>query len=395
MALSSPVHTCSPFGNTAPVGFIIPINDDKLIYTTTCQETHCAITNIYLSTDNLASGELRYSNAPCVYGNSGITNLYAYNDSEFTYCLYENAYMKQYYTQNTFNTRVTAGGACGAALAISPNYVFGTAGSYIFRTDKMGAQSTYSYFPMYGITGKLIFKNDSVGFALGKFTSSSSKTMLIRIANSGFSWTPALIDSVDPIINYDISPQGNIYLLKKSGAVLKSANNGVNFSPLISAPAGMYTCMRFANDLTGFIGGTGGVLFKTADGGNSWTVETSNTNQDIRSIYTFNYSAYFVDASKKVYRSQQPLGVFENNHANVTLSIYPNPASGLVTVKYNYKTANELKVEVVDALGKKLMENCLTNELALDISDLSNGIYFIRVYENKNLLKTEKLLVTN
>jgi len=69
------------------------------------------------------------------------------------------------------------------------------------------------------------------------------------------------------------------------------------------------------------------------------------------------------------------------------LAIFPNPTTGMITVN----TTALLNMVIQNLEGKVVMEKQRTN--AIDITQLANGVYFIKLLDkNNNVLKTEKIL---
>ncbi|RYD97141.1 MAG: T9SS type A sorting domain-containing protein [Sphingobacteriales bacterium] len=65
------------------------------------------------------------------------------------------------------------------------------------------------------------------------------------------------------------------------------------------------------------------------------------------------------------------------------VSVFPNPSStGVVLVKYNFKTSMDVKLEVVDVTGRKVWEtkfnNLKSGSQQIDLSNMNNGIYVIK-----------------
>ncbi|AXT54315.1 DUF4832 domain-containing protein [Aquimarina sp. AD1] len=84
-----------------------------------------------------------------------------------------------------------------------------------------------------------------------------------------------------------------------------------------------------------------------------------------------------------------------NNTLNVddfsitdNFSIYPNPASDIITIKL--KKYDSAELEIFDINGQLIKELSVSEDSQLNISDLSNGVYFLRL--NKNKLVTRKLI---
>jgi hypothetical protein len=69
--------------------------------------------------------------------------------------------------------------------------------------------------------------------------------------------------------------------------------------------------------------------------------------------------------------------------------IFPNPTNHLLTIS---SMKNIDYIEILDVSGKQLIATEVnSNETSMDISILSSGIYFVKVY-NEFGIKTEKLV---
>lgn len=75
-------------------------------------------------------------------------------------------------------------------------------------------------------------------------------------------------------------------------------------------------------------------------------------------------------------------------------SIYPNPASNLIQLK-GLKDLPDFSVQIFDALGKIVKKEAeyLNPPYMLDISDMQQGIYFVRLFHKQTFLGMEKLVV--
>ena len=64
-------------------------------------------------------------------------------------------------------------------------------------------------------------------------------------------------------------------------------------------------------------------------------------------------------------------------------SVYPNPTSDFITVKYNGNRNLSLDVQVIDMLGKNVFSTSLSteNNMSLDLSRLNSGTYFINMID--------------
>ncbi|WP_299311966.1 DUF4832 domain-containing protein [uncultured Aquimarina sp.] len=73
---------------------------------------------------------------------------------------------------------------------------------------------------------------------------------------------------------------------------------------------------------------------------------------------------------------------------NSFFSIYPNPSSDFI--RFKLKNYNEARVQIFDVNGQLVKEVSISDNDKLNISSLSNGIYFICL--NKNKLLTHKFI---
>ncbi len=92
-----------------------------------------------------------------------------------------------------------------------------------------------------------------------------------------------------------------------------------------------------------------------------------------------------------------PLGVNENKRTENYVNVFPNPASGKVYVEVSASHTKNVSVMVVDMLGNKLKEIrdasfIGLNRYPIDLTDLSSGIYFIKVLAG-DLNTTQKINV--
>lgn len=76
-------------------------------------------------------------------------------------------------------------------------------------------------------------------------------------------------------------------------------------------------------------------------------------------------------------------GISDLAAVNEVFSMYPNPAQSTLNISLKNKQ-KDTRVTVADLAGKQVLalENITSGNTQLDISHLSNGLYFIRVVEN-------------
>ncbi len=74
--------------------------------------------------------------------------------------------------------------------------------------------------------------------------------------------------------------------------------------------------------------------------------------------------------------------------------IYPNPAKNIIAIQ-NKLQKNISKIIIVNLLGKEIKQipALNANNQTIDISDLSKGIYFLNVYNNKRIIGSQKMII--
>jgi hypothetical protein len=84
----------------------------------------------------------------------------------------------------------------------------------------------------------------------------------------------------------------------------------------------------------------------------------------------------------------------------LNVSLFPVPANNQTTLTINIKSLSNVKVEIFNIVGKRVSEifnnqlNSGNNEIQINTSDLTNGVYFVKVNaDDRN--KIIKLIVSN
>ena len=81
--------------------------------------------------------------------------------------------------------------------------------------------------------------------------------------------------------------------------------------------------------------------------------------------------------------------VSENNMNNVNL--FPNPAQNTLTLTNVYEGISE--VQIINSIGQIVKEFSFESTTTVNISDLTSGVYFVKVLGDNNI--TKKLVVNN
>jgi len=108
--------------------------------------------------------------------------------------------------------------------------------------------------------------------------------------------------------------------------------------------------------------------------------DKNNPNDSV--AYTINYQVGTV------------LGMDEKTFEE--FAVYPNPASNVLNVKYSGMTSESATFELVSMVGTTVYSRELTNvddQLKLDISKLSRGVYFYIIKSDGEVTTSKKLVI--
>lgn len=93
------------------------------------------------------------------------------------------------------------------------------------------------------------------------------------------------------------------------------------------------------------------------------------------------------------YDNGTALGINTNGEQNTEINFYPNPA----TEKLNISLAEneESQLQIFNSMGMLVKEISITQTSQINISDLSNGLYFMYLTSDGKIIATEKLIITD
>jgi len=100
------------------------------------------------------------------------------------------------------------------------------------------------------------------------------------------------------------------------------------------------------------------------------------------------------DSTLAYCQSQVVSGVYQNTLNDVRVEVFPNPASDRFTVAVNNSTSEKgIELHVFDLSGREIKRLMLANEKEeVDISDLCQGVYILKLTQNSKLVYTSKLV---
>jgi hypothetical protein len=70
--------------------------------------------------------------------------------------------------------------------------------------------------------------------------------------------------------------------------------------------------------------------------------------------------------------------------AKFNFAVHPNPSSGLLNIVWDKKTELKNNIQILAIDGKVVKEYCLLNNNFFDVSNLNDGIYYLKVFLKDN-----------
>lgn len=73
-------------------------------------------------------------------------------------------------------------------------------------------------------------------------------------------------------------------------------------------------------------------------------------------------------------------------------SVYPNPSNGRVAIELDLDNPEGTDLQIIDLMGRTVFQKSISKASnAIDLSDLSNGIYTLKLTQGKQLIGTQKI----
>lgn len=97
-----------------------------------------------------------------------------------------------------------------------------------------------------------------------------------------------------------------------------------------------------------------------------------------------------------LYLKSNSLGIEEDKFTENSFYMYPNPSMDKIYFKSRLKEFEKIDVEIVSALGQSVFRQnnlSISEQNSVDVSQLANGIYFVKLTNNKKTI-VEKLIVS-
>ena len=117
-----------------------------------------------------------------------------------------------------------------------------------------------------------------------------------------------------------------------------------------------------------------------SSGGGYYDTPFAKVQFNIGEIVTENYDLNFCIVNSGFEQGFKYIGSAEITNVfptDFSISMFPNPTKGKVSIEFSQEINQNLSLEIFDLFGKKLDELVLNQERVFDISEFTDGIYFV------------------
>lgn len=265
----------------------------------------------------------------------------------------------------------------------------------LYKTSDNGLTWQFIFDFQYNSLDDICFLNDTIGYI-------PFQNKVLKTIDGGLSWDSMIVTGSNPsysklyFLNNDTG-----YFCLTDGSFYKTIDGGINWTLLSNISHDITSrSLYFANDSVGYIVNAMYPI-KTTDGGYTWTMQTCSQYLMIYPYFTdFITDFSFVDSNTGFISGIA--GFFRTSNGGDTLTnlysmdkensliIYPNPSESIVNIKC---AENISSIRIYNAVNRLVYQNYFNyKDAVIDISDFSEGIYFIEV--NTEFNRTlEKLIV--
>ncbi len=212
----------------------------------------------------------------------------------------------------------------------SSTCVAGGVSDKLYRTEDCG--NTWQFVKVTQDTAAIVesidFSDSVTGWATGISVSGGA---IWHTTDKGKTWSASLSASRCHFLCVKAVSPSCIYASGYGGLLLKTVNGGSKWDTIVTPviDTQLIWCVNFCDSLTGLIGASSGICYRTADGGKTWTqVVAAKNGSGILCIKCLDKSTWVIGTSSSyIYRSTDSAKTFEEKSYAPTLSpswdLYP------------------------------------------------------------------------
>ncbi|MBN2746282.1 MAG: T9SS type A sorting domain-containing protein, partial [Bacteroidales bacterium] len=125
---------------------------------------------------------------------------------------------------------------------------------------------------------------------------------------------------------------------------------------------------------------------------------SDSTNKTLVGWHSYDGAYYYIDNVAVIDSAlQYTIGIESSKFKvqSLKLSVFPNPASSDITLEFSSGLNQDIEIQIYNVMGNKVLSEMryCQKSVALDVSKLRGGIYFIRVIDESGKVYSDKLIV--
>ncbi len=232
------------------------------------------------------------------------------------------------------------------------------------------------------------FSNDSIGYAFGNNES------IFKTFDRGLTWVQ-IHEACTGNGDIDISGMSCYndticwfggYTPHNPYALKYSSDGGYTWNPYLTTPYVALRDVAFFSDGSGFLLANN-QIYKSSDYGITFNLQYqlyNNPNQqsDFYKFAFLNSQTGYAISTHSVIKTTNgggPVGINEHQ-SSALVSVFPNPSNGEFTISKFQLLNGPWHVQIFDNLGKLIFQkqNIQDNELHVNLTDFSEGLYFVK-----------------
>jgi photosystem II stability/assembly factor-like uncharacterized protein len=250
----------------------------------------------------------------------------------------------------------------------------------ILKTTDGGSNWTFLSTSSTPLFGSVFFINSQVGWVVG--------SAIIKTTDGGNSWIP-YGTNYSYLWDVDFANNNIGFIVGENGLILRTTDAGENWSVLPSGVANALMAVESVDSNIVYACGRFGIILSTEDAGNTWTPQWSGTYKD---LCTINFSGpntgfaagYYGTILKTDNGGGFPVDVNYRPSVESCINVCPNPSTDKITIEISEKELSG-HIEIIDVRGNVVINKEFRGgRIHCNISPLKTGIYVLKaVSENQ------------
>jgi photosystem II stability/assembly factor-like uncharacterized protein len=267
-----------------------------------------------------------------------------------------------------------------------------TNNNIISKTTNSGTNWQFINLPASNLSKDVHFVNSTTGYSFS-IKQAADSSFIYKSTNAGNNWS--LLYSVKRIFTeMNVVDESNIFLCSSSGRFLKTNDGGQTWRDSLAGNSPLYQDVKFINALTGYMCGGSGSIYATFDGGIQWQSQSPGVIFILNCISFLpgNSQTGFIGGTGGTILKTINGGLIGINQIGTEVpkgyslgQNYPNPFNPSTNIQFSIPKEGNVKLTVSDVTGKHSAELVNSRFSAgiynyeFNSSHLSSGVYFYRL----------------